>query len=146
MLYLVDTNIALRISRFADPEYTLVEKATRSLARRGDFACYTQQTRREFWNVCTRPATANGWGMSTVETVEVLRILDHSFRYLPDRPAAGPEWDRLVRQYDVIGRAVHDAQLVASMLVNGITHILTLNDADFQRYRGEITVVHPRDV
>jgi hypothetical protein len=51
-----------------------------------------------------------------------------------------------VRQYDVVGRAVHDAQLVASMLVNGITHILTLNGADFQRYVAEITVVHPREL
>jgi len=45
----------------------------------------------------------------------------------------------------VVGRAVHDAQIVASMVVHAITHILTLNVGDFVRY-AEVTAVHPQDV
>jgi hypothetical protein len=41
---------------------------------------------------------------------------------------------------------VHDAQLVAAMAAHGLSHILTLNIADFRRYRNEITPVHPADV
>lgn len=37
------------------------------------------------------------------------------------------------------------AKLVASMLVHGLTHILTFNFGDFARY-SEITAVHPDDV
>jgi predicted nucleic acid-binding protein len=44
--------------------------------------------------------------------------------------------------YDVKGRNVFDARLVAVMLTYGITHILTMNRADFQRYAG-ITVEEP---
>jgi hypothetical protein len=40
---------------------------------------------------------------------------------------------------------MHDARLVASMRVFGVTHIRTLNDRDFARYPG-ITAVHPRAV
>lgn len=65
---------------------------------------------------------------------------------MPNESAATLQWERLVRQYGVRGRAVHDAQLVAVMLTHGITHLLTLNDADFRRYADEITVLHPRDL
>ena len=40
---------------------------------------------------------------------------------------------------------MHDARLVATMLVHGVTDLLTLNDRDFSRYVG-IRAVHPRDV
>jgi hypothetical protein len=35
---------------------------------------------------------------------------------------------------------VHDARLVALMQVHGITHILTLNGADFARYPGIVPI------
>ena len=146
MPFLVDTNIALRLYNTVDFEHPLVANAVQRLAQSGETLYYTQQSRREFWNVSTRPGNVNGLGLTTTATVHALDGIELFLTYLPDSPAAGPEWDRLVRQYHVIGRAVHDAQLVASMLVNGIMHLLTLNGADFQRYSGEITVVHPRDV
>ena len=43
------------------------------------------------------------------------------------------------------GIQVHDARLVAVMLVHGIENILTLNVTDFQRYPG-ISAVHPQKV
>jgi hypothetical protein len=45
----------------------------------------------------------------------------------------------------VSGVQVHDARLAAVMRVHGLTHILTLNAADFARYPG-IIAVHPQDV
>jgi len=105
----------------------------------------TQQNRREFWNVCTRPRGANGFGMSVPETVSALRLIDGVFARLPDIATSGPQWDALVRRHRVVGRAVHDAQLVALMIVHGVTHILTLNVTDFARY-AEVTAVHPQAV
>jgi hypothetical protein len=43
------------------------------------------------------------------------------------------------------GVQVHDARLVAAMLVHEVTYLLTLNKRDFMRYPG-ITVEHARDV
>ncbi|WP_210391321.1 hypothetical protein [Synechococcus sp. PCC 7502] len=46
-----------------------------------------------------------------------------------------------------MGIQVHDAHLVAVMKVYGITHILTLNTVDFNRYAGEgIVAVNPVDL
>jgi predicted nucleic acid-binding protein len=47
--------------------------------------------------------------------------------------------------HSVMGVEVHDAKLVASMNVYGITHLLTFNLTDFRRYSG-ITAVSPSDV
>lgn len=44
-----------------------------------------------------------------------------------------------------MGVNVHDARLVAAMLVHGLTHILTFNISDFARY-SEITAVHPTTI
>ena len=49
--------------------------------------------------------------------------------------------------FGVSGVQVHDARLVASIKVNNISHILTLNIEDFKRYISEgITAVTPRDI
>jgi predicted nucleic acid-binding protein len=50
----------------------------------------------------------------------------------------------LVR-HTVAGVKVHDARLIASMKVYGITHLLTFNTEDFTRYL-DITVVAPQYV
>jgi predicted nucleic acid-binding protein len=40
----------------------------------------------------------------------------------------------------VAGRQVHDANIVATMLANGITRLLTFNVADFRRFAALISV------
>lgn len=67
------------------------------------------------------------------------------FLLLSDTPTIYAEWERLVMTYGVSGVNVHDARLVAAMLIHELTHILTFNTRDFTRYT-EITAVHPTEV
>lgn len=145
MPWLADTNILLRFINADDPQHLLMREVVEALLERGERLYYAQQNRREFWNVCTRPVAANGLGYTIDQTRDTLEAVDATFLRLPDRPESGPEWDRVVAHYEVRARAVHDAQLVASMLVNGVDRILTLNVADFARYV-EVTAVHPQEV
>lgn len=48
----------------------------------------------------------------------------------------------MIVTYSVVGVQVHDARLVAAMVVHGVTNLLTLNTADFARYPG-INVFDP---
>ncbi len=64
------------------------------------------------------------------------------FLFFLTHPLSTHHWRQLVDRYDVRGRQVHDARLVAVMLTYDITHLLTLNAADFYRFE-EITVVVP---
>ncbi len=64
-------------------------------------------------------------------------------RSLPTARRSFDRWRELVLKYKVSGVQVHGARLVAAMLAGGIQNLLTLNGADFARYRELITVVDP---
>ncbi len=65
--YLVDTNILLRLSKKDDPYYGVVQRSTSALMGIEAQLCYAPQNISEFWNVCTRPASHNGFGLSIEE-------------------------------------------------------------------------------
>ena len=58
-------------------------------------------------------------------------------------PAIYAEWRQLIVAFGVSGAKVHDARLVATMRVHAVTHILTLNTADFTRYALEVGLLNP---
>ena len=95
----------------------------------------------EFWNVCTRPATARGgWGLDIAEADRRLSAIEAGFSLLTELPVVYPIWRRLVVAHSVQGKQVHDARLVALMMAHGITHVLTLNAGDFARFPGIVEI------
>ena len=143
--YLVDTNILLRLSKEDDPNYALVQSATDALIKNRVQLSYTPQNISEFWNVCTRPASHNGFGLSVDETDTRVHAIERVMALLPDNEQIYWVWRDLVVTNGVRGVQVHDTRLAASMQVHAVSHILTLNRPDFARYTN-INVVHPRDV
>jgi predicted nucleic acid-binding protein len=115
------------------------------LTLRGENLYFTFQNLVEFWNVCTRPAAKNGFGLNSAQMETRAKLIEESFELLPDNERAYDGWRRLVLDYSVAGSQVHDARIVAAMISHGVTRLLTLNDRDFRRYP-QISVVHPRDV
>ena len=63
-LWLADTNVLIRWVQPGDREFPLVRAAIRKLGANGAIPCYTTQNLGEFWNVLTRPADRNGYGLS----------------------------------------------------------------------------------
>ena len=145
MKWLVDTNVLLRSTQTSHPVYDDVVRSVSILATRRDELHVVAQNLIEFWSVATRPIEKNGLGLSVAETdVEVTR-LKNLFALVPDTPEIFSEWERIVRQYQVSGKQVHDARLVAAMKVHGLQNLLTFNDGDFKRFT-EITAVNPQHV
>lgn len=146
MKYLLDSGILLRVVNRDDVEHSAVRAAVRRLKAEGNTTVSSPQNAAEFWNVCSRPATARGGlGLSAEETSRRLRLVERIAPVLVDSPAAYSKWKELVHAHGVMGVQVHDARLVAFMLVHEITHILTLNSDDFRRFPG-ITVIHVREL
>jgi predicted nucleic acid-binding protein len=143
--YLADTNILLRMSKRRDPTYAQVRTALRALRSKGARLRFTSQNLAEFWNVCTRPADQNGFGLSIAETNQRAQLIESTFTLLPDNEQIHGEWRRLVVTHSVVGVKVHDARLVAAMHIHGVPHLLSLDAHDFARYPG-ITVIHPREI
>lgn len=141
----MDTNLLLRS---VDPTHSMNADATiaiNTLRSRGEQLYIVPQNLIEFWNVYTRPVERNGLGRTAKEAEADVNRLKLLFPILPDTSAIYQEWERLVVAYAVIGVNVHDARLVAHMLIYGITHILTFNTKDFARYT-QIMAVHPTTI
>jgi predicted nucleic acid-binding protein len=144
-LYLVDSNVLLRWVKPDDRDYPLVVSAIEIALERGAVLCYTSQNLGEFWNTCTRPLERNGYGLAPREADRRAEIFEDKLRLLADNLAVHQEWRSLLVTHNVSGVQVHDARLVAAMLVHGVKRILTFNDRDFARYR-DIEALHPRSV
>lgn len=141
MLVLTDTGILLRLAEPTDPMQPTMHAAVTRLRAGGDKLVFTLQNAAEFWSTCTRPKTARGGlGLSVLETSRRLDGIELAFTLLTDPPSLYATWRHLVRTHSVMGKQVHDARLVALMTTYGITHILTLNGADFARYPGIVAI------
>lgn len=125
----------------------MARAALSALVASGMRLCIAPQNIIEFWAVATRPTATNGLGLTTQQAGRSLLSFKTSFDVLPDEPWILDEWERLVAAYSVMCKPSHDARLVALMLLQNITHILTFNTKDFLRYAPEcITVVDPANV
>ena len=142
---LVDTNILLRITRRSDPQHKLVDTALARLAAQGTTLYYTHQNIAELWNAMTRPVERNGFGLSISDAEREVRAIEGGMVLLPDNEAVYGEWRRIVVRYSVSGVQVHDARLAAAMYAHSVSHVLTLNVADFSRFAG-LTALHPSNV
>jgi hypothetical protein len=99
----------------------------------------------EYWVVATRPVAVNGLGLTPADVEISLQGFDILFTFLPEPPHIGVRWRDLVNRYNVQGRTGHDTRIVAFMLEQGVTHLLTLNSSDFARYT-EILCLAPENV
>lgn len=93
----------------------------------------------------TRPVTRNGFGLTAVEAEKEVQAIEAGMTLLPDSEAVYREWRRIIVLYNVSGVQVHDARLAAAMRVHSLTHVLTLNVSDFQRFSG-ISPIHPESI
>ena len=143
--YLIDTNVLLRLFRPVDPQHQFVKSAIRALNGQSAGLYFSLQNIAEFWNVCTRPAERNGYGLTIAESNRCVEEIERTMTFLPDNEEVYSIWRRLVMANNVRGVQVYDARLAAIMQVYGLTHILTLNQQDFLRY-ASLQAIHPSQV
>lgn len=113
----------------------------------GDQIVIVPQSLYEFYAVATRPNTArDGLGLSPNHCKSLIDSFKKAYTLYAEVPIFY-EWERLVTTYQTKGAVSHDTRYVAFMLVHGLTHILTFNTSDFNRYAPEgITAVDPASI
>jgi predicted nucleic acid-binding protein len=142
----VDTNVLVGAIQTFDPQLRAAARhAVKSLYRQGEQLLCFSQNLVEFWNASTRPANANGLGFAPEQAARYVDRFQTLLRLLPETPEIFPTWRKLVLDHRVSGIQVHDARIVAAMMVHQVDQILSFDLDDFKRYKG-ITVVHPMDV
>jgi predicted nucleic acid-binding protein len=121
--YLLDTNILLRSSDADSPFQNIADLAVGKLLTRKDQPYITSQNIIEFWVVATRPKTVNGLGWTIQQTYGEIEQILNQFAWLEETAEIFPHWLNLVQTYQLKGKRVHDARLVAVMLTHGISHL-----------------------
>jgi predicted nucleic acid-binding protein len=129
-----DSNILLRLAEPGHVQHALALHAVVILRVGGHLLCIFPQMLYEFWAVATRPLAANGLGKTAPEIDALIAHIEADFVVLSDDAAILPEWRHLVARHNVLGKKTHDARIAAAMNVHGVTHLLTFNVPDFQRF------------
>jgi len=142
---LLDTNILTRLAQPDHAQHLAARDAVRLLLERGEDLAIVPQNLYEFWVVATRPADANGLGMTVQQAQSELSQIKRVFRLSLDQRGILPRWEQLVVDHAVQGKTAHDARLVAAMARHDTTQLLTFNAGDFARFP-HITVLTPESV
>lgn len=133
-MLVVDTGVLLRAINRDDPNFDTIKQMFRALRQAGEPLCTFPQNVAEFWAVCTRPVSANGYGLSVEEAFKRLALLERVGVVIPEHSDAYEHWKKLVLENQVQGKPTHDSRIVAQMVAHGFANIITLNPRDFQRY------------
>jgi predicted nucleic acid-binding protein len=145
MRYLVDTNVLIRRTDADSADRAVCSEAVDGLLETGHELCVCAQVLIEFWAASTRPRDVNGLGLAVTVASQQVSDFRETFTRLPEPPDMAERWQEVAERHSVAGKQAHDARIAALMLAHNVTHLLTLNTADFARY-AEITTITPQQV
>ena len=135
----VDANVLVYANVAESPFHQPAFQAIKRHYEIGDELWVSRQVLREFLATLTRPKLfTNPRPISIV--IERVQFFETSFRVAEDNPQVTARLLELIEQIAVGGRQVHDANIVATMLVYGVRRLLTHNVADFRRFSHLIDV------
>jgi predicted nucleic acid-binding protein len=142
MRILADTNILARLAQPAHAHHLIALGAMAALDAAGHELIIVPQVLYEFWVVCTRPLSDNGLEMTPSGALSELLQAQRFFTLLLDERGIYARWQELVASTQTRGKSAHDARLAAAMDRHGLTHILTFNGQNFNRFAA-VTVLEP---
>ncbi|MGQ0463805.1 MAG: type II toxin-antitoxin system VapC family toxin [Sporichthyaceae bacterium] len=136
----LDTNVLIAASNPMRPWHA---EALRMLAQwpQDGIALYAStQILREYLSVATRPVAANGLGLLRTAAVANVREFRRRIELLADTEAVSARLLELLEAVECTGRQVHDANIVATMLVHGVGTLVTDDRSHFERFAHLIEV------
>lgn len=146
-LYLLDTNVLVRLSERASPMHGQAKDACRTLAASGAILFITAQNLIEFWCVATRPIENNGLELTAAQAAKEIEKHKAAFGLLPDAANVLTIWEMLSLNYNVQGLQAHDARLAAVALAYQVPNFLTFNAKHFTRFAPEgLTIIEPATI
>ena len=136
----MDTNVLVFAASSSAP---LHQRASEELRRRGESGqelWVSRQVLREYLATLSRPQTFAKPRQARELISDIRYFLSH-FQLAEEGPAVTETLLELIEKVEVGGKQIHDANIVATMLANGIPTLLTHNAGDFVRFRDLIQVI-----
>lgn len=136
----LDTNVLVFATCLGAPFHQQASAEIQGRLKSGQELWVSPQVLREYLATLSRPQTFSK-PKSARELTADIRHFRSRFQLAEEGAAVADQLLALIEQSDVAGKQIHDANIVATMLVHGIQTLLTHNVADFKRFAGRIQVI-----
>ncbi|MDR0625657.1 MAG: PIN domain-containing protein [Bifidobacteriaceae bacterium] len=134
----LDTNVFLAAVDLARPEKPHAVRVLKEWPAAG-VALYTStQVMREFLVVATRPTDANGLGLTLADALSNASEFAQVATVLPETLATWRKLLAVLPDSSISGARIHDANIAACALANGISTVVSANTADFESLPVEV--------
>ncbi len=138
---MLDTNVLLAATDEARPEHVSALEVVNGWPGHGTTLYTSGQIMREYLAVATRPAERNGLGLNRADALANVRALRGRTSLLVEDGKVADRLLVLLEDIDCGGKQVHDANVVATMLVHGIEAVVTINLDEFTRFGRQIRLI-----
>jgi predicted nucleic acid-binding protein len=132
----IDTNILVYATNLSSPLYKVALDKLVKARQSGTELIISIQTLREFLATTVRLKI-----QSMPDILQDLKAFQNDFKVVEDNLRVFNALENIVQNFQVGGRKIYDANIVATMVTYQISHLLTHNVADFNRFVPLITVV-----
>lgn len=136
---IIDTNILIYSKIKANPFYQSAFNKLYDMFEENQLYI-TRQIIREYLNVMTKPDNLK-YFINKYDLIQDIEYFQENFIVLDEKDLTTRNLLNLVNKFEIKGRQIHDANIVASMIANNIKNIFTHNVKDFERYNSLINVI-----
>lgn len=138
---MLDTNVLIAATDESRAEHSDALTVVNDWAARHTELCTSGQILREYLTVATRPAERNGLGLSLPDALGNVHALRERTALLAEDAKVADRLVSLLADVECHGKRVHDANVVATMLVHGVRAVVTMNTEDFARFEGHVSLI-----
>jgi predicted nucleic acid-binding protein len=135
----VDTNILIFAHLSLSPFHRAAITRLQELDSGGAELWISRQILREYLSAMTKPGVLTG-SIPIPSLLSDVRYFTARFRIAEDGPAVTNNLLTLTETIPLLGKQVHDANIIATMQAYDISKLITHNTADFTRFSSLITV------
>lgn len=136
----IDTNVLIYANVAEAPFHHEALGVIKELHRSGDEIWLSRQVLREYLCVLTRSQKFSN--PKPVETLaKRISFFERHFKIADEGADVTSHLLKLMLDIPIGGKQIHDANIVATMLANDISRIVTHNVSDFSRFNNLISIV-----
>jgi len=136
----LDTNILVRATIKTAPLHQEAQSLLNQLWQSESQLWVSPQVLREYFSTLTRPQTYS-YTPDKNQVIEQIRRFKQTFFIAEETISVSDQLLTLTEKVLIAGKQIHDANIVATMLVYKIDTLATHNLEDFKRFVGLITIL-----
>lgn len=136
----VDTNVLTRATITSAPMHQEAREVLDRLADSGATLWISGQVIREYMVNATREQTYSK-PIPMPQVIEQIKRFRTLFKVAEETIAVVDQMLSLAATLPLRGKQIHDVNIVATMLVYGLPHLLTLNEDDFKQFKSTIEII-----